>query len=53
MIQDTKYRWLSSRFRDSITNALELPIYHNNGKDWYFQFDYDNNMSYIYSLSIP
>ena len=26
--------------------------YDNNGKDWYLRFDYDNNMSYKYILSI-
>ena len=26
--------------------------YDNNGKGWYFRFDYDNNMSYKYISSI-
>ena len=26
--------------------------YDNNGQDWYSRFDYDNNMSYRYILSI-
>ena len=26
--------------------------YDNNGKDWYFRFDYDNKIRYKYILSI-
>ena len=26
--------------------------YDNNGKSWYFRFDYDNKMGYKYILSI-
>ena len=30
-------------------------VYDNNGKDWYFRFDADNEMSYKYTciLSVP